>query len=94
MPTGLDMLVGSILKAAGVDPEKAKTDLANYGRALGDKITQLDASLASLRVEQEQTHAAVVSLADAVRQATRPRWVDDFLNKATNEGTDAAANRH
>ena len=64
MPTGMEMLVSSILKAAGVDAERAKADLANYGRQLGEKITSLDQSLVALRADQQQVYAAVMALAE------------------------------
>lgn len=93
MPTGMDMLVASVLKAAGIDPEKAKADLANYGQKLGEKIASLDASLVALRADQAQTYAAVIAIAEQVTQAAARVATEEFLDRAVKEDG-RAANRH
>ena len=72
--TGMEMLVASVLKAAGVDAEKAKADLANYGRQLGEKISSLDASLVALRSDQQQVYAAVLALSEQFAQAAKTNF--------------------
>lgn len=64
MPTGMDMLVGSVLKAAGVDPDKVRSDLSAYGKQLQDRIASLDASLIALKVDQALVHEAVRGVAE------------------------------
>jgi hypothetical protein len=86
----MEMLVASILKAAGVDPEKAKADLANYGKQLGEKITSLDASLIALRADQAQVFRAVQDLSDQIAD----RVADQIAQAAEAQRTANGEARH
>lgn len=68
MPTGMDMMVGALLKSAGVDPEKVKEDIADYARKLGDKISSMDNALSALRADQTMLMAAMRDVIEVVEQ--------------------------
>lgn len=50
--SGMDMMVRAILKTAGVDPEKVKTDIVSFGQNLSTKIESMDKAMRELRDEQ------------------------------------------
>lgn len=51
--SGMDMLVASLLKMAGVDAEKVKTDIVGFGKNLSERIESMDKSMRELRDEQK-----------------------------------------
>ena len=52
MLSGVEMLIKNVMAAAGIDPEKVRQEIADYGKQLGQKITSMDQSLAAIKEEQ------------------------------------------
>lgn len=60
---GMDMLIKSIVQAAGIDPEKVKGEIQEYGRQLAVKIQSMDNSLMELKKQQDAIYNMLLQLA-------------------------------
>ena len=73
---GMEMLVQSLLKSSGVEPEKVKADIQNFGRNLEAKISSMDASMQAIRNDIEGLRAGQVTISELLlelsRATTRP----------------------
>lgn len=58
--SGMDMMVRSVMKMAGVDPEKVKEDILAFGRNLNARIESMDNSMRELRDEQRALRALIM----------------------------------
>jgi hypothetical protein len=61
--SGVDMLVKSLMQSLGVDPEKVKAEIQQYGQQLAGKISSMDGSLAEIKAQQGAMYEMLVSLA-------------------------------
>lgn len=59
---GMEMLITNLLKASGVDPEKVKTDLVEYGKKLSERIASMDENLKALQAEQKAIRESIEGL--------------------------------
>ena len=60
--SGADMLIKNLLSAAGIDPEKVKNEVQEFGRQLAAKIASMDKSLEELKAQQTLTYEMIVNL--------------------------------
>lgn len=67
----MDMLVKSLLKSAGVDAEKVKTDIVGFGQKLSARIESMDKAMQELRDEQRQLRELIME--GTVKDAP-PSW--------------------
>ena len=61
--SGIDMLVKNIMQAAGVDPEKVKLEIQQYGKQLAEKIESMDRSMRELKEQQALMYDLLLGLA-------------------------------
>lgn len=70
--SGMEMLMKNIMQAAGLDPEKVKVEIQQYGAQLAEKIASMDRALADLKASQEAMRADIAVMAgSAVAQSRK-----------------------
>lgn len=65
--SGMEMLINNIMKASGVDPEKVKADIIDFGKKLNDRIASMDQSLAELKACQTKMEETIRAMTESMR---------------------------
>lgn len=67
--SAIDMLVKNVMQSAGIDPEKVKAEIQEYGRQLAAKVESMDRQLTELKLQQTLMYELLVNLSLKGRKA-------------------------